>query len=654
MRHNFTENPAEQGIAGYLFKLLLLGLLLLCVHAAHAQRADENVITSAEDAFGTTVGADSIGLYDANSIRGFSAVAAGNLRIEGLYFDQQAPMTMRIQSGYAIHIGPAAQGYIFPAPTGIVDYSLRPSSDKPLLSAIATLDPFYSPRIELDAQLPLIDEQLSTAVGVSQSFNNYGHGGSVRTRSFGIVPHWQPAKNVDIKAFWGRAYALDDMAAPIYIPASSADTPPPVQRGHYPGPFWDRGENYGDNAGIMGMFNFGEWTLRAGVFHSVNYSKSSYVNLFTDVMPDGTGDHLIVANSPQRSASTSGEIRIARRIEHASFQHLLLASLRWRNVSARYDGADQLDAGTMNLNDPLLIDRPAFNFGPQSTEHVTQQTLGVTYSMRWKTILQLNMGVQHADYSRHDVQPGVSPASLNDSPWMQNLTMSVSVSPTLAVYGSYTRGLEDNGIAPDSAANRGQPLPVIKSRQYDMGISWTPADNTKLIVGYFDITKPYVTGDSNNVYRLLGEETHNGVELSLAAVPFTGMTIVVGGFLTDPRIKNVRGAGEVIGSEPVGQSRSELQFNCDYVLPFAPQVSLNAGINTLGSFATTVDNRSHNEWPTLVSAGGRYKFKIGHTPYTLRLSIANVTNAYYWYFAGANAYMAGDKMRTSLSLAADF
>ena len=54
---------------------------------AHGQsRADENAVTEAEDAFGYSVGRESLGIYDADDARGFSPTAAGNLRIDGLYF----------------------------------------------------------------------------------------------------------------------------------------------------------------------------------------------------------------------------------------------------------------------------------------------------------------------------------------------------------------------------------------------------------------------------------------------------------------------------------------------------------------------------------------------------------------------------------------
>jgi iron complex outermembrane recepter protein len=58
--------------------------------AAHAQRADENATVSADDAFGTIIGSESVGIYVSGTVRGFSAYDAGNARIEGLYYDELA------------------------------------------------------------------------------------------------------------------------------------------------------------------------------------------------------------------------------------------------------------------------------------------------------------------------------------------------------------------------------------------------------------------------------------------------------------------------------------------------------------------------------------------------------------------------------------
>jgi iron complex outermembrane recepter protein len=106
---------------------------LLCaastlVPMAHAQRTDDNAVAQAEDAFGSTVGDEQIGIYSEDNVRGFSPVSAGNVRIEGLYFDRQAFITDRAVDGSTIHVGISAQGYPFPAPSGIADNSLRPTT----------------------------------------------------------------------------------------------------------------------------------------------------------------------------------------------------------------------------------------------------------------------------------------------------------------------------------------------------------------------------------------------------------------------------------------------------------------------------------------------------------------------------------------------
>jgi hypothetical protein len=67
--------------------------------AATGQRAAENALRQANDAFGTSIGREAIGLYDSDSVRGFSSTAAGNVRIDGLYFDQVWGLNSRLTTG---------------------------------------------------------------------------------------------------------------------------------------------------------------------------------------------------------------------------------------------------------------------------------------------------------------------------------------------------------------------------------------------------------------------------------------------------------------------------------------------------------------------------------------------------------------------------
>ena len=66
----------------------LAAIGLASSRAALAQRAEENVTTDSEDAFGRSIGNESIGIYNEGDVRGFSPIEAGNVRLEGLYFDR--------------------------------------------------------------------------------------------------------------------------------------------------------------------------------------------------------------------------------------------------------------------------------------------------------------------------------------------------------------------------------------------------------------------------------------------------------------------------------------------------------------------------------------------------------------------------------------
>lgn len=87
-------------------KLALMALAAFAsVGEAAAQRADQNAARTAEDAFGVSYANESVGLYDEEDVRGFSPIDAGNVRIEGLYIDQQANLSYRIVDSSIIRVG---------------------------------------------------------------------------------------------------------------------------------------------------------------------------------------------------------------------------------------------------------------------------------------------------------------------------------------------------------------------------------------------------------------------------------------------------------------------------------------------------------------------------------------------------------------------
>ena len=144
-----------------------LAVLLLAVRIADAQRANENAVTEASDAFGTAIGREVIGLYSASSARGFSPVDAGNLRISGLFYNQMHLATLSSTNlrGSTVHVGISAQGFPFPAPTGVVDFQLRTPGAAASANALLGYASYDHAYAELDVEHPL-GEKLNFGAGV--------------------------------------------------------------------------------------------------------------------------------------------------------------------------------------------------------------------------------------------------------------------------------------------------------------------------------------------------------------------------------------------------------------------------------------------------------------------------------------------------------
>jgi iron complex outermembrane receptor protein len=122
--------------------------------ASAQDRADDNAVTQAEDAFGFSIGRESLGIYNAGNARGFSPTAAGNVRIDGLYFDPAFGLADTLLDSTSIKVGLSAQGYPFAAPSGIVDNSLKRPGKENGASIVANADSYGSGGLEVGGSLP--------------------------------------------------------------------------------------------------------------------------------------------------------------------------------------------------------------------------------------------------------------------------------------------------------------------------------------------------------------------------------------------------------------------------------------------------------------------------------------------------------------------
>jgi iron complex outermembrane receptor protein len=502
-----------------------LTLSLCALSSASAQRVDDNAATAAEDAFGTTVGNESIGLYGAYNARGFSPVQAGNVRIEGLYFDQQAQLNNRIAGGNSVRVGISAQAYPFPAPTGIADFSLRLPGDQLVTSAFVGVGAYSTVAAEVDGQVPLVKDKLS--VGFGGRVGRYDTDAKTKIVEWetGLLARWR-MENAEVTGFWGR---IEGNCCPQQpgIFTGGAFLPPPIERRHFWGQEWTRGGNYFQNYGVLARVRtWGDWTIRAGLFRSEYANYRGFGDFVTNVQPDGSGDHTIIGLPTQQFGSYSGEIRISRAFTAGNLRHTVNAAFRGRDVKREYGGSDDFDAGTAFIGQENPLPKPTLTFGPTTQDQTRQGTAGLTYDGVWLNVGTLSLGTQKTFYNRDIAQPNVPEVSSSARPVLYNVAASAFISSRLALYASYTKGLEESGVAPQSALNRGEAMPVNVTKQVDAGFRYVVTPDLKLIAGVFQVDKPYYNINTSNIYGALGTVRHRGIELSLSGKVGDSITLV--------------------------------------------------------------------------------------------------------------------------------
>lgn len=605
---------------------------------AYAQRVSENAVTSAIDAFGTSVGNEKIGVYSPNDVRGFSPTRAGNVRINGLYFDQVAPLNPRLEKAFAIRVGIAAQGYAFPAPTGVVDYSLRTPGNSAELSSFSEADTRGLFTQEFDGARPVISDVLSLGGGIGFHRSMGGEAHSDYEVNEALLAKWTPVPNVEIIPFWSRTDFYDVKISQIYAP-NGPFLPSPNPGRHFFGPDWVHNREFDTNYGALAEATFaGGWDFKAGIFRStIKQPKNIYMEL-TDLSRQGDGELNVYSDPPSSWASTSGELSLARTFAEGPLTHRVTLSLRMRDYNAVSGGSDFLDLGPVAIVQRITVPKPNFQYTTQTREHISELTPGLSYEVSWKNVVLVGVSIQKPQYRMRTLVPGVAPAITRDEPWLFDAALTGYVSSNVVLYGDYSEGLEDNGLAPQNATNRNQALPAIATKQMDAGVSWHVIPGVSLVTGWFDIHKPYFNLSPTNLYTQLAETHNQGIELSLDGEVLPRLDLVAGAVISQPRVSGQVVRNGLLGDKPVNVPSRRVDINANWRPPGTNNLSLGLEVSHESHVAGTLDNVVSVPEKTFVNLDVRYRFALDKYPASLRFWVQNVLARRSWDALSSGTY----------------
>lgn len=593
------------------------------------QETNTNVVSTAEDAFGITLGPESLGLYSASNVRGFSPLTAGNVRLDGLYFDQQGSMSDRLVTDTRIRVGLSAVDFPWPAPTGIVDYTLRKPKDTSDLTAIAYLGPYSSRDFDLDGSTNLWDKHFGVEAGASDHSDESLPGFTTHFASFAVLPQWTPNEDLTISTFWGRQNFTDYKTLPtIYLGAGQR--PPRIPLRFF-GQNWTTADFYNEHFGMLAYAKLGgNWIVRAGVFRSIGNSIRSYADLYENTSAAGIGDHSIIAYPAQYNESTSGEIQFSRTLVRGVWSQKMDFGVRGRDMHARYGGSESFDFGMGQAGKTQALARPVYDFGPTTADNINDYSPEASYSLRWNDTVSFIAGVRRPNYSRAVEDPILGRSTTSVKPWLYNSSIAILPTKSLSLFAALTRGLEDSGIAPANAINRGEILGAVRSSEVEVGAKYALTSSFTLLAGLFDVQKPYFALDARDVFGSLGEERHRGAELSLTGEITPGLHLVAGALFLTPEVLARSTPQQVIGSRPVGQPNRLSQVSVDYVVAWLPKLSIDGSLTALGRRPASVDNSAEISGYVSANFGARYRMDLDRHTAVLRVEVGNVNNAYNW------------------------
>jgi len=209
----------------------------------------------------------------------------------------------------------------------------------------------------------------------------------------------------------------------------------------------------------------------------------------------------------------------------------------------------------------------------------------------------------------------------------------------VTTYVSYVEALEKGTIVGSTYANRGEILPPLVSKQYEVGAKYDINPNLLLSTALFRIEKPNQYSDGAIPlpnYVQDGLQVHNGAELVLTGKVTNNLTIIGGGTLMDINVEKAE-SSDLKGKKPINAASRMGKIYAEYALPWVKGLVLTGGAYYTGEKYGNNANTDKIPSYTLYDIGARYSTRLYNKSLIVRLNVFNLTDKDYWqdrYYLG--------------------
>lgn len=294
---------------------------------------------------------------------------------------------------------------------------------------------------------------------------------------------------------------------------------------------------------------------------------------------------------------------------------------------------------TGNIYNPQAAPMPALGFAggdlndPKTTIKTQMRSVALADQLAMlddKLLVTLGARYQEIEDTSYDYDTGARGNKYEDNDVTPSVGVLYRLTDSVSLYTNYIEGLVAGGNAPANnnsqpVANAGETITPFTTEQTELGMKFD-AGNLGGSVSLFQSKKPITGYDGNNTFKIVDDQTNNGLELMAYGKPLDSLTVLGGVSLLDT---------DVDGEDAIGSPDTQANLNLDWAVPGTEGLSLDGRvIYTSSQYANAANTQKIPDW-TRLDLGARYLIPVGDAKMlTLRARVENVADADYWASAG--------------------
>ncbi len=379
--------------------------------------------------------------------------------------------------------------------------------------------------------------------------------------------------------------------------------------------------------------------------YDANYECPQWCDRYA---PDGSFSYWQYVSDNERRTSQALEMSVSGRATTAGVGHqvqagVLVTRYRGRFEDQVFDLAIDPSGSGVGLGniDGTRDTLPSAGYADANTNRDERSTEWfVRDAMRLSPLWQLWAGLRHSRLQRESVRTSPAEDGLRATRYEQGATLpwvalAHELAPGTLAYASWGEGLETD-VAPNQPrySNRGEPLPALRSRQFEAGLKHS-GEVFDAAVTLFDIDRPQAAdigacaGADSCVRAIDGSARHRGAEAQATWRSGAWLWQASAMWLDAER----RGSTQpgVNGQRPVNVPTATLRLGTEYRLAALPGLALQANVAAESDRVVLPYDESVRipGWARL-DLGARWRQTIGATAMVWRVGLDNATDHRAW------------------------